>query len=83
MGYGNSIAFPFCSDECQEKHMLAETEFECERNEFDRRKESLRLWDCIVPPSCLQVSLHKQVEAYTRAESGSYAHRERHSPFPR
>jgi len=51
------LIYPFCSELCQENHMLGVTEFENARNEFDRKREALRLWETTVPVNMRETDL--------------------------
>ena len=53
------LSFPFCSDDCQEKHIVSCAEFDNERNEFDRKREALIRYELITPTAMRETDLSK------------------------
>ena len=63
---GQQIAFPYCSEECRESDILAITEFESQRDEFDRKKDALRIWEAMVPINMRETDISRlpKIEAH-------------------
>ena len=54
------LIFPFCSDDCQEKHIVSCAEFDNERNEFDRKREAQAKYETMVPPDMRDTDLARR-----------------------
>jgi len=53
------LIYEFCNEECQEKHRLSVVELENQRNEFDRKRDSIRQWESIVPVNMRDTDLKR------------------------
>jgi len=51
------LIWEFCSDECQQGHIADTNKAEHDRDEFDRKRDAVRLWESIVPINMRETDL--------------------------
>lgn len=56
----DALIYPFCCEDCQEKHMTESTDMENQRNEFDRKRDALRQFESMVPVNMRETDLDRK-----------------------